>query len=66
MESIYQKMYSTIFNGVTDALRLMEQKNFGTAHKTLVEIQQKTEAIFIDREESSLMRNCPGRQITQI
>ena len=66
MESIYQKMYSTLFNGVTDALRLMEQQNFGTAHKTLVEMQQKTEEIFVDREESSLMRNCPVRQIAQI
>ncbi len=66
MESIYLKMYSTLFNGVTDALRLMEQQNFGTAHKTLVEIQQKTEAIFIDREECSLISNCPVRQIAQI
>ena len=43
----YQKMYTTLFNAVTDALKKMEMKNYGDAKELLISAQQKTEEIYI-------------------
>ena len=40
----YQKMYTTLFNAITDALEQMESQNFGTAKETLITAQQEAEA----------------------
>ena len=32
----YEKMYSTLFNAITDALEQIEQQNFGSAKDLLI------------------------------
>ena len=39
----YQKMYSTLFNAITDALAQIEKQNYGDAKSTLIAAQQKAE-----------------------
>ena len=43
----YQKMYTTLFNAVTDALEKMEAQNYGDAKSMLIAAQQKAEEIYI-------------------
>ena len=46
----YQKMYTTLFNAITDALEQMESQNYGDAKAALVAAQQKAEEIYITAE----------------
>ena len=46
----YDKMYSLLFNAITDALEQIEQQNFGSAKDLLIAAQQKTEEIYITAE----------------
>jgi hypothetical protein len=50
----YEKMYMVLFNGITDALRDMQQQNYGFAMFTLVESQKRAEYIYIDTAENEL------------
>ena len=43
----YQKMYSTLFNAITDALAQIENQNNGDAKSTLIAAQQKAEEMYI-------------------
>ena len=47
----YQKMYTTLFNAITDALRLMEKGNSAGAAALLRQAQQSTEGQYINAEE---------------
>ena len=47
----YQKMYTTLFNAVTDALEQMESQHYGDAKATLIAAQQKAEDIYITAED---------------
>lgn len=47
----YQKMYTTLFNAVTDALRLMEKGNSAGAADLLRRAQQSTEEQYISAGE---------------
>ena len=44
----YQKMYTTLFNAITDALEEMQKQNIGLAQEQLKASQQKTEEIYIE------------------
>ena len=46
----YQKMYTSLFNAITDALEQMEKQNYGTAKETLIAAQQQAEEIYITAE----------------
>lgn len=46
----YQKMYTTLFNAITDALEEIEKQNIGLAREQLMAAQQKTEEIYICAE----------------
>ena len=46
----YQKMYTTLFNAITDALEEIEKQNIGLAKEQLMAAQQKTEEIYISAE----------------
>ena len=48
---MYQKMYYTLFNAITDALAAMEQQNYGKARALLVDAQQQSEELFMDGKE---------------
>ena len=43
----YQKMYSTLFNAITDALAQIEKQNYCDAKSTLIAAQQKAEEMYI-------------------
>ena len=47
----YQKMYTALFNAITDAVENMEQANYGTAKQLLVQAQQQTEELYMNEEE---------------
>lgn len=48
----YQKMYTTLFNAITDAIQSIQQNNYGIAAEILIRAQQKTEELYIiDAEE---------------
>ena len=46
----YQKMYTTLFNAITDALEELEKQNVGLAREMLIAAQQKTEEMYIEAE----------------
>ncbi len=46
----YQKMYSLLFNAITDALAQIENQNYGDAKDMLISAQQKAEEIYINKE----------------
>ena len=49
MEMICEELYHTLFNAATDALRAMEQENFGQARDLLIQAQQTCEERCIAR-----------------
>ena len=47
----YRKLYLTLFNGITDALELIDALDILGAKELLISLQQKTEDMFIDDED---------------
>ena len=47
----YQKMYSILFNAITDAVNEMEENKFCKALEILILAQQTTEAMYITAED---------------
>ena len=43
----YEKLYGMLFNGITDALGDMRDKDFNMAEDTLIRIQQQAEDYYI-------------------
>ena len=43
----YQRMYTTLFNAVTDAVSCIQQGNSDRAEELLIQAQQKTEELYI-------------------
>ena len=43
----YQKLYTTLFNAITDALEDMGKQNYGLASERLMHAQLATEALYI-------------------
>ena len=49
----YQKLYTLMFNAVTDALEELERLNVGSAKALLIAAQQRAEELYLeDREET--------------
>ena len=46
----YEKMYSTLFNAITDALENIEQHNYGIAKDLHIDAPQQAEEIYITAE----------------
>ena len=46
----YQKMYTTLFDAITDALSQIETQNYGDAKETLISAQQKAEELYMSAE----------------
>ena len=49
----YQKMYTLLFNAITDALMQMEKQNYGSAKETLISAQQRAEELYLSAEDES-------------
>ncbi len=47
----YQKMYTCLFNAVTDALSTIEQCSYSLAAEILIHAQQATEEIYISSRQ---------------
>ena len=45
---MYQKMYTTLFNAITEALRDLEEGDDAVARWRLEEAQRETENLFMD------------------
>lgn len=43
----YQKLYHLLFNRITDSVELIESGGVGSALKTLKQVQQQAEEIYI-------------------
>ena len=50
---MYQKMYTVLFNAVTDSLGFLRETDISAAQWRLEEAQRETEAIFINSGEES-------------
>jgi len=46
----YRKLYTTLFNGITDALKLIDALDIAGAKDLLISLQQKTEEMFIESD----------------
>ena len=47
LELLYKELYHILFNAATDALRAMEQENFGQAGELLARAQKTCEERYI-------------------
>ena len=47
----YQKLYTLLFNAVTDTLEDMERMDFGSAKARLIAAQQKAEEAYMEDGE---------------
>lgn len=52
----FQKSYCILFNACTDALRALEERNYGQARQLLMEGQQRAEGAYLEAEGE----NAPG------
>lgn len=50
---MYEKMYTVLFNAITDGLELIERQNYGLAAELLRKAQQRAEEIFISGAEEN-------------
>lgn len=50
-EDAYKQPYLMLFNDVTDAIRAIERRDYGTALDILVKAQQRAEDRFIEQAE---------------
>ena len=48
---IWKRMYTLLFNAVTDAVVEMEQQNYGQAKQLLLRGQREAEELFLGSEE---------------
>lgn len=46
---MYQKMYTCLFNAITDALNAITAQNFGQAAELLRDAQQEAEELYIEK-----------------
>lgn len=64
---MYEKMYFTLFNAITDALELLRQREWAEAARLLERARGQTEELFMEGEEQRGSRrekrseNTPGR-----
>jgi hypothetical protein len=47
----YRSLYLLLFNSITDALKNLDDRNYGFARFTLTEAQKRAEELFIEAGE---------------
>ena len=47
----YQKLYTALFNSLTDAIDEMDAYNFGSAKKILMKAQQDAEQMYLSQSD---------------
>ncbi len=59
----YERLYSILFNGITDALSSLEKEDYAAAKETLIRSQQAAEEYYIGAEEDDpLSRDKDGSE----
>ena len=56
---MYQKMYTTLFNAITDALNLMEDRDYPAAKLRLMSAQREAEEVYISEDGQPSLEICP-------
>ena len=46
----YKKLYHLLFNAITDALKKIEEQNYGDAKDLIIAAQQEAEEIYMSAE----------------
>ena len=58
----YQKLYSILFNAITDTLEDLRKQNYGMASERLMHTQLTTETLYIEsgpeKEKNKVDKNC--------
>ncbi|MCC2258738.1 hypothetical protein AAAT94_16735 [Intestinimonas aquisgranensis] len=58
----YQKLYSILFNAITDTLKDLRKQNYGMASERLMHAQLTTETLYIEsgpeKEKNKVDKNC--------
>lgn len=49
----YQKMYSILFNAISDGLEELDNLNIGSAKKIFKEAQARTEELYMSQDEET-------------
>ena len=57
--AMYQKMYTTLFNAITDALNLMEDRDYPAAKLRLMSAQREAEEVYISEDGQPPLEICP-------
>lgn len=52
----YQKMYSILFNAISDVLKELDELNIGLAKERLKEAQSRTEELYMSQDEEGPSR----------
>lgn len=47
----YQKLYTFLFNGISDAIAALDRNNYGTARDLLVKAQQEAEEQYLTQTD---------------
>ena len=47
----YQKLYTLLFNAITDAVDQIKRQNYGTAKELLIRVQQQAEEIYMEEDK---------------
>ncbi len=50
----YKQMYVLLFNSITDAIKSMDESNYGQARVSLMEAQRKAEGILSKQTSNNL------------
>lgn len=49
--TLYQRMYTVLFNAVTDALNMMDDEDYGAARRRLMAAQREAEELYLGEED---------------
>lgn len=58
----YQKMYSILFNAISDGLEELDELNIGSAKKIFKEAQSRTEELYMAQEEAPAQEEKPTEE----
>jgi len=50
----YQKLYTMLFNALTDAVEQLDRQNFGAARELLIRAQQSAEEAYIAADQETV------------
>ena len=49
----YQKLYTCLFNGITDAIEQLDRQNYGLVRALLIDAQLRAEELYLEAENEN-------------